>query len=78
MNSAKNAWSKWKSFGKKAVYVQARILFTIFYFALLWIVAIPFKINSDPLNIKKMKGKKSNFSAWNFTDFTLSQAQKPF
>jgi len=77
MNNIKKGWIKWKKFGRAAANVQAQIIFTLFYFLILWTVGIVFRIFSDPLNIKN-KSIKSTFSKWNTLDDSLEQARNPY
>lgn len=77
MRIIKILWVKWRKFGKKAGNFQALVLFTIFYFIILWMIGIAVAFFSDPLNIKKSK-KKSNFSLWPHQQKTIEEAQKAY
>jgi hypothetical protein len=76
MRSLKTAWTKWKKVARVVGNFQALIIFTIFYYIILWIAGIPSALFSDNLNIKKKL--KSNFSSWDYPDEDLNQALKPY
>lgn len=78
MNLLKFIWGKWKRFARKAGNFQGLVIFTAFYFVLLWIVGVFTAFFSDPLNIKKNKSLKSNFSVWTHPEENIEQAQKPY
>ena len=77
MNLFKFAWKKWRQFARKAGNFQGLVIFTAFYFVLLWIVGLPLALFSDPLRMKNKK-LKSNFSTWQHPEEDLTQAQKPY
>lgn len=73
----KNIWNKWKHFARVVANFQALIIFTFFYFLILWIVGFIFRVTSDPLNIKNRK-KQSTFSNWGYLNENLEQAKNPY
>lgn len=77
MKQVKLIWKYWRKFGKKIGNFQALIIFTVFYFLILWIVGLVTTNFSDPLNLKKTK-RKSNFSPWTHPKDTLEQSKQPF
>lgn len=77
MNYLKTAWKVWKKFGRILGNFQGLIIFTVFYFLILWIVGITTSLFSDPLRIKK-NNQKSGFSAWDHPEETLLTAQNPY
>ena len=78
MNLLKFFWGKWRKLARKAGNFQGLVIFTAFYFVLLWTVGIFIAFFTDPLNIKSNKKLKSNFSAWIHPEEDLTQAQKPY
>jgi len=78
MNLLNFLWGKWRKFAKKAGNFQGLVIFTVFYYVLLWTVGLPFALFSDPLRLKKSKTLKSNFSLWEHPEEDLVQAQKPY
>ncbi len=77
MSYLKYIWKVWLKIGKKIGHFQALILFTLFYFFVLWMVGIFIALFSDRLNIKP-KNRKSNFIAWNHNVPDVKEAQKPY
>ncbi|OGH04042.1 MAG: hypothetical protein A2W22_00245 [Candidatus Levybacteria bacterium RBG_16_35_11] len=73
----KSGWDKWKKFGRIVANFQAQIIFTLFYFLILWTVGIIFHFASDPLNIKN-KSKRSTFSNWDYLNDNLEKAKNPY
>lgn len=63
MNLSKRIWNKWKSIAFKIGRYNAFIILGLFYFLVLIIVAIPFKLSNDVF-----KTKKKNKSLWNKVD----------
>jgi len=76
MKNLTNAWKRWKKIARVIGNFEALIIFTIFYYLILWTVGIFIAAFSDPLSIKKKL--KSNFVPWNYPEENLSQAQKPY
>lgn len=56
---------------------QAQVLFTIFYFLILWVVGSAIRFFSDPLNLKK-KPISSNYSDWEHHLDDIVQARKQY
>lgn len=78
MNLLKFLWGKWRKLARKAGNFQGLVIFTLFYYVLLWIIGLPFALFSDPLRLKNNKKRKSNFSVWEHPTENLVQAQKPY
>lgn len=78
MRILKSVWGKWQKIAKKIGHFQALIIFSVFYFLVLWIVGIFISFLTDPLNIKKNKLNKSNFIPWLHEEDNLKSAQKPY
>ena len=49
----RKAWNKWMRFAEIIGTVQMVIILTIMYWVLLSVMAIPFKIFSDPLSLRR-------------------------
>ena len=77
MKILKSAWKIWKKFGKIVGNFQALIIFTLFYFLILWVVGITSALFSDPLHLKK-RNQRSGFSPWTHPEETLLTAQNPY
>ncbi|HSW96809.1 MAG TPA: hypothetical protein VLF89_03210 [Candidatus Saccharimonadales bacterium] len=77
MKNIQLIWKYWRKFGKKIGNFQALIIFTLFYFFVLWMIGFFVRFFSDPLNLKKIK-KNSNFTLWDHPKETLEQAKQPF
>ncbi|HVZ67610.1 MAG TPA: hypothetical protein VG917_05125 [Patescibacteria group bacterium] len=78
MNLLKKIWSTWLKVGKKIGNFQAQVLFTIFYFLVLFPVGLAIGIFSDSLNIKQKKKTKSNFDKWDHPEEDIYLANKPY
>ncbi|OGF68122.1 MAG: hypothetical protein A2Y62_01115 [Candidatus Fischerbacteria bacterium RBG_13_37_8] len=63
MKLLKRIWEGWKTIAFKIGAFNAKILLTLFYFLILTIAAIPFKLTNDTL---KMKRKYTTF--WSNTN----------
>ncbi|MFH1833189.1 MAG: hypothetical protein ABH816_03435 [Candidatus Levyibacteriota bacterium] len=77
MRYLKTFWKKWKYFAKIVTNFQAQVIFTLFYFLILWMVGFIFRLISDPLKIKN-KSLKSSFSRWEHPNESLEEARKPY
>lgn len=77
MKHLKIIWKYWRKFGKKLGNFQALIIFTLFYFLILWVVGLITRYFSDPLNLKK-NNRNSNFQPWEHPKENLLQAKQPF
>jgi len=77
MNLLKSFWKKWLKIAKVIGNFQAQVLFTIFYFLVLFPVGIGMRLFSDPLTLKKRK-KKTNFNDWEHPDEDVILASKPY
>lgn len=73
----RNLWVQWKRIAKVIGNFQARIIFTIFYFVILWIAGIVVRISSDPLNTKAGL-RKTNWNTWDHPIQTLEEAGKQY
>lgn len=73
----KNLWNGWKRIAKIIGNFQARIIFTLFYFAILWMAGFVVRLGSDPLNTKA-KLRKTNWDNWDHPDQTLEDAGKQY
>ena len=51
----KNLWEKWKILSAKILNVEATIILTLLYIALIAPVALVYKILADPMNINTKK-----------------------
>jgi hypothetical protein len=49
----KKAWEGWKSFGHKIGDLQARLILTLFYFAIVAPFSLLVRFFSDPLSLKR-------------------------
>ena len=78
MKLINNLWKKWLKFGKIIGHFQALIIFTLFYFVILWPVGLIVSFFTDPLNFKSNKGMRSNFNLWLHPDESLELAHKPY
>ncbi len=77
MKLLKIIWKRWLVIGKAIGNFQAQVLFTIFYFLVLFPVGIGVRLFSDPLKLKKKK-KTSNFDVWEHPDEDVFLARKPY
>ncbi len=77
MRVLKHLWKRWLTIAKIIGNFQAQIVFTLFYFLILWIVGIIVRLTSDPLHLKK-KSIKSNFILWQHPVESLEQAGKQY
>jgi hypothetical protein len=76
MKSVKSIWKRWLKIAKVIGNFQAQILFTVFYFLILWMVGI-MRFFSDPLRLKKTT-LHSNFITWEHPVETIEQARKQY
>lgn len=77
MNLLNTLWKKWLRIAHAIGNFQAQVLFTIFYFLVLFPVGIKIRFSQDPLNLAGIK-KKSNFSPWMHPEESLKEARKPY
>lgn len=63
MNLLKRIWNKWKSIAFKIGRYNTFIILGLFYFLVLIIIAIPFKLSNDVF-----KTKNKNKSLWSKVD----------
>ena len=52
----KRTWQRWQRIARIVGTVQARIIFTIFYFVLVSPIALIFKLLADPLQLRRREG----------------------
>jgi hypothetical protein len=52
-HTLKAAWEAWKSFGHKLGDFQARLILTVFYFAVVGPFSLLIRFGSDPLTLKR-------------------------
>lgn len=52
----KNIFERWKRLAHRIGEFQSRFILSVFYFLFLALFAIPFKLFSDPLQLKKFHG----------------------
>ncbi|MBI2442320.1 MAG: hypothetical protein HYV40_00240 [Candidatus Levybacteria bacterium] len=79
MKFLKTLWKYWMKIANRLGNFQAKIFFSVFYFLILFVMGIPFRLFSDPLRVygTSLK-KKTNFSPWEHQMETLEEARKPF
>lgn len=77
MDLFKKGWNKWLKLAHKIGNFQAQVIFTIFYFTILFPVGISIRFFSDPLNTKN-RSRHSNFTSWKHTEENLQMAQRPY
>lgn len=77
MKLLKSAWAAWLKITKAIGNFQAQVLFTIFYFVLIFPLGIAIRFFSDPLNMKTKK-INSNFNKWEHIQDDINTAQKPY
>lgn len=71
MKLLKQAWSKWKAFGRIVADFQGRALLTLFYFVILLIPGLIFARIMDSLKLKK--NASVGWESWNLHSDTLEQ-----
>lgn len=77
MKLLKYLWARWLKIGKAIGNFQAQVIFTIFYFLVMFPVGIGIRFFSDPLTLKKKK-KKTNFNEWEHPEEDVLLASKPY
>jgi hypothetical protein len=77
MKLLKAAWSGWMKIARVIGNFQAQVLFTVFYFIILFPVGLGIRFFSDPLNLKTKK-MTSNFVNWEHPQEDTSAARKPY
>lgn len=55
LTTLQNFWSKWLRFAEIFGNIQMTILLTLVYWTILAVIAIPFRLLSNPLSIKASK-----------------------
>jgi len=79
MKQLRKFWKIWMKIAKPIGNFQARVLFTILYFALFIFVGLPMRLFSDPLRLYQNSFKKrSAFTLWEHKVETQDEARKPF
>jgi len=77
MKIIRAVWNKWLRFGRFIVNIQTQVVFTAFYFLVLWIIGFAVRIFSDPLGTKQKK-ISSSFTLWNHPIQTLKHAHDQY
>ena len=77
MNLLVKLWKKWLKIARIIGNFQAQVLFTIFYFLILFPVGIKIRFSADPLNLKGIE-KKSSYNSWVHPEEDLKMSRKPY
>ena len=77
MGTLKNLWEEWKKIAKVVGEFQAKIIFTVFYFLILWMVGLPARFFSDVLELNKPK-RLSMFIPWEHASIDPDSAGKQY
>ncbi len=73
-------FGKWLIVGRAIGNFQGQLILAIFYFILIWPLALIVRIFVDPLKISKKKilSQKSNFSKWEYEEAGLEEARRQY
>jgi hypothetical protein len=70
----KRVWTAWLKFAEKLGTIQMMIILTVVYWVFISIMAIPFKLFTDPLILKKHS--KSNWQPKSYRSKNIFESMK--